>query len=121
MGIMWLGVHTCKWEGRKSDPRASIKYPAHGHTLWEPNPGESYSAVEVGNVGYIHEGKSHRLFNALLPAEHPSHQRFGVLEYHEPLKPNVSKHADSGILSPNDFHSAGVTVDAGGLDLFSSE
>ena len=57
-----------------------IKYPAFGHALWEPNPGRLYSPVEVGDVGFIREGKFHRVFNALLPADHPSHQRFGVPE-----------------------------------------
>ncbi|KAI0256133.1 hypothetical protein BJV78DRAFT_1278679 [Lactifluus subvellereus] len=98
----------------------AIKYPTYGHALWEPNPGV-YSAVEVGDVGFIREGKFHRLFNALLSAEHPSHQRFGVPEYHEPLRPNILEHVDSGILSPNDFHSAGVTVHAGGLDFSAPE
>ena len=54
-----------------------IKYPAFGHALWEPNPGRLYSPVEVGDVGFIREGKFHRLFNALLPADHPSHRRSG--------------------------------------------
>ena len=98
-----------------------IKYPAFGHALWEPNPARSYAPVEVGDVGYIREGKFHRLFNALLPADHPSHRRFGVPEYHEPLRPGVADHIDSGILSPNDFHSYGVTVASGGLDVFARE
>ncbi len=98
-----------------------IKYPAFGHALWEPNPGRLYSPVEVGDVGFIREGKFHRLFNALLPADHPSHQRFGVPEYYEPLRPSVADHIDSGTLSPNDFCSYGVTVASGGLDVFARE
>jgi hypothetical protein len=58
--------------------------PAYGHALWDPNPGNLYPAVEVGDVGYIREGTFHRLFNVLLPAKHPSHRR--VPEYHEQLK-----------------------------------
>ncbi|KAI0298043.1 hypothetical protein B0F90DRAFT_1735852 [Multifurca ochricompacta] len=88
----------------------AIKYPAYGHALWEPSPGELYCPVEVGDVGYIREGRFHRLFNALLPAKHQSHQTFGVPEYHEPLKPNTSKHIDSSTLRPNDFCSAGVVA-----------
>ncbi len=57
-----------------------IKYPAFGHALWEPNPGRLYSPVEVGDVGFIREGKFRRVFNALLPADHPSHYCKG-LEY----------------------------------------
>ena len=98
-----------------------IKYPAFGHALWEPNPGRLYPPVEVGDVGFIREGKFHRLFNTLLPANHPSHQRFGVPEYYEPLRPSVADHIDSGMLSPNDFCSYGVTVSSGGLDIFARE
>jgi hypothetical protein len=99
----------------------AIRYRAYGHALWEPNPGKLYPPVEVGDVGYIREGKFHRLFNALLPAEHPSHRTFGVPEYHEPLTLNVSEHLYSATLSPDNFHSAGVTVTAGALDAFATE
>ncbi|KAH8991261.1 hypothetical protein EDB92DRAFT_687617 [Lactarius akahatsu] len=98
-----------------------IKYPAFGHALWEPNPERLYSPVEVGDVGYIREGKFHRLFNALLPADHPSHQRFRVPEHYEPLRPSVADHIDGGTLSPTDFCSYGVTVASGGLDVFARE
>ncbi|KAH9031012.1 hypothetical protein EDB85DRAFT_1389381 [Lactarius pseudohatsudake] len=98
--------------------RLGIKYPALGHALWEPSPGELYPPVEVGDVGFIREGKFHRLFNALLDADHPS-QTFGVPEYHEPLQPSLvakaAKHIDIGTLSPADFCSQGVTV--GGVDV----
>jgi len=88
----------------------AVKYPAYGHALWEPNPGRLYSPVEVGDVGYVREGKFHRLFNALLPADHPSHRNFGVPEYHEPLTPNPSEHIDVGTFKPNHYCSHGVTV-----------
>ena len=29
----------------------AIRYPTHGHALWEPDPGGLYEAVEVGDVG----------------------------------------------------------------------
>ncbi|KAH9172418.1 hypothetical protein EDB89DRAFT_899937 [Lactarius sanguifluus] len=99
--------------------RLGIKYPALGHALWEPSPGELYPPVEVGDVGFIREGKFHRLFNALLDADHPS-QTFGVPEYHEPLRPSLATHIDSGTLSSTDFCSYGVTV-AGGVDVFARE
>ena len=86
-----------------------MKYPAYGHALWEPDPGNLYPAVKVGDVGYIREGKFRRLFNVLLPAEDESHEDFGVPEYHEPLTLNVKKHIEIGKLGPNDFCSAKVT------------
>lgn len=70
-----------------------------------PNP-----TVEVGNVGLIREGKSHRLFNAPLPVDHPSHRNFGVPEHHMPLNLNMAMHIDTGILSPNNSRSAEVMV-----------
>ncbi|KAH8993659.1 hypothetical protein EDB83DRAFT_2211367, partial [Lactarius deliciosus] len=60
----------------------------YGHALWDPDPGNLYPAVEVGDVGYIHEGKFHRLFNVLLPAEDESHADFGVPENYEQLELN---------------------------------
>ncbi len=87
----------------------AIKFPAYGHALWEPDPESLYPAVEVGDVGYIREGKFHRLFNVLLPAKHPSHGNFGVPEYHEQLTLNMENHINIGKLSPNNFCSAKVT------------
>lgn len=90
----------------------AIKYPVHGHALWEPNSGELHHAIEVGDVGYIRQGNFLRLFNVLLPANHPSHQKFGVPESHEPLKPGIVDHIDSSTLGPETFCSAGVTESA---------
>jgi hypothetical protein len=88
----------------------AIKHPAYGHALWEPNPGRLYSPVEVGDVGYVREGKFHRLFNALLAADHPSHRIFGVPECHVPLIPNPSEHIDIGTLKPSHCYSHGISV-----------
>ncbi len=98
----------------------AIKFPAYGHALWEPSPGRFYRAAQVGDVGYIREGKFQRLFNILLPAEDPSHKYFGVPEYHEPFRPNVPEHIDFGILRPNDFCSNGVTLESDGLAVFAN-
>ncbi|KAH9070983.1 hypothetical protein EDB83DRAFT_2673770 [Lactarius deliciosus] len=89
-------------------------YPAFGHALWEPNPGE-YPPVEVGDVGFVRQGKFLRLFNALYSEIHPSNQRFGVPEDHEQLQP-IPNHIDRGALNPNTFYSYGVSVVSGGLE-----
>ncbi|KAN0127578.1 hypothetical protein V8E53_014605 [Lactarius tabidus] len=86
-----------------------MRFPAFGHALWEPEPGDLYPAVKIGDVGYIREGKFHRLFNALLPAEDESHADFGVPEHHEPITLSVRKHINTGRLGPNNFCSAKVT------------
>src|SRR6266404_2805678 len=87
----------------------ALSYPVYGHALWEPDPGNLYPAVEIGDDGYICEGKFHRLFNVLLPANHPSHRNFGVPEYHEPLTLSIENHINIGKLSPHNFCSADVT------------
>ena len=85
------------------------KFSAFGHALWEPNPGNLFPAVEVGDVGFIREGKFHRLFNILLPAEDQSHEGFGVPEGYEQLTLNITNHINIGKLSPNNFCSAKVS------------
>jgi hypothetical protein len=94
-------------------------YPAFGHALWEPNPGE-YPPVEVGDVGFIREGQFHRLFNVLLPEDHESHERFGVPEGHEQLRPIVTNHINRGVLTPNTFYSSGVTILSGGFGVLAT-
>ena len=89
----------------------AIKYPAFGHALWEPEPRNPNRPVQVGDVGFIREGRFYRLFNALLPADDPSHER-GVPEYHEPLVPSLLDHIDRGSRCPNNYCSAGVSVAA---------
>lgn len=98
-----------------------LKYPAYGHALWEPSPGRLYSGVEVGDVGFIREGQFRRLFNALLPADHPSHTNFGVPESYEPLTtPGVAEHIDSLILNSHDFCSGGIMTTPPELEVFAA-
>ena len=66
--------------------------------------------MEIGDVGYIRQGKFRRLFNVLLPANHPSHQNFSVPEYHEPLTLNRRNHIDVGTLRPHNFFSISVSL-----------
>ena len=87
----------------------AVKLPAYGYALWEPDPGNLYpAAVEVGDVGYICQGRFRRLFNVFLSADHPSHRNYGVPEYHEQLTLNMENHIETSRLSPHNFCSAGV-------------
>ncbi|KAF8506004.1 hypothetical protein F5888DRAFT_494244 [Russula emetica] len=52
----------------------ATSYPTYGNALWEPDPGGQYNTVEVGDVGFIRRGYFQRLFNVLLPKDHPSHR-----------------------------------------------
>jgi hypothetical protein len=88
----------------------AIKYPSYGHALWRPSPKNPDRPVQIGDVGFISRGKFHRLFNALLPADDPSHD-LGVPEYHKPLVPSLSDHFDTDYLDRNNYCSAGVTVE----------
>ena len=86
-------------------------YPAFGHALWEPSLDGEHGPVKFGDVGYTRQGKFHRLFNALLPTDHPSHRGIPLPEYHEPLVPNVSDHIDTGILKPDHYCPVDVDVE----------
>jgi hypothetical protein len=88
----------------------AIKYPNCGYALWEPSPGGLYDAVEVGDVGFIREGCFHRLFNVLLPGDHPSHQNFGVPDCHQQLRLNAPNHVHKSIEGTDVFNSKHVTL-----------
>ncbi|KAI0295806.1 hypothetical protein BC826DRAFT_1007718 [Russula brevipes] len=88
----------------------AAKYPNCGYALWEPSPGGLYDAVEVGDVGFIREGCFHRLFNVLLPGDHPSHQNFGVPECHQQLHLNAPNHIHRSVEGTDVFNSKHVTL-----------
>jgi hypothetical protein len=89
----------------------AITHPSFGHALWDPAPEGEYGPVRVGDVGFVREGRFFRLFNALLPADDPSHNEIPLPEYHEPLIPNVRNHLYRGTpLRPDHYCSAGVNI-----------
>ena len=90
--------------------RLATTHPAFGHALWEPGPDGGYGPVRIGDVGYVSEGKFHRLFNALLPSDDASHEGISLPEYHEPLIPQIPDHFSRGVLKPNNYYSSGVDV-----------
>jgi hypothetical protein len=98
----------------------AITYPALGYALWEPSSGGEFGPVKIGDVGYMRQGKFHRLFNALLSADHPSHHGALLPDPHEPLVPSVSDHIDRGTLQSDHYCSVGVSVEAGPEDIHST-
>ena len=89
----------------------AISHPLCGHALWDPSPTNPNIRVQIGDVGFIRQGRFFRLFNTLLPADDPS-QELGVPEYHEPLIPGLSNHVETVFLGPRNYHSSGVKVEA---------
>jgi hypothetical protein len=85
----------------------AIKYPAYGHALWDPSPEGRYTAVDIGDVGFIRKGYFHRLFNILLPRDHPSHQN-GAPQQHEPLALRIRSPTNTATLQANNLRSNGV-------------
>ena len=81
----------------------------------ESGPSSQYPVVGVGDVGFIREGRFKRLFNVLLPADHPFHgERYDVPDGYEQLQLHPTM-IDCGTLKPNDFFSAGIKILSGGL------
>lgn len=57
-----------------------------GIALWDPNPRNGfYDKVSIGDVGYLHEGSFIRMFNVMLPWDHPSNRTLGNPKYYQPL------------------------------------
>jgi len=67
--------------------------------------------VEVGDVGFVRRGNFWPLFNALLPADDPSHAVFGVPENYEPLVPKMSDHVRRAFLPNGHYRSGGIGVE----------
>jgi hypothetical protein len=76
----------------------------HGHPLYEPE-----REVHVGDVGFFLEGAFCRLFNVLLPADHPAHQAIGLPPYFAPLE--ILRHhqdVNANYLGPQALHTQSV-------------
>jgi hypothetical protein len=99
----------------------AVKYPTLGHALWEPDPGGLYHAVEVGDVGLIRRGRFHRLFNALLPRDHPLNPvHYDGSNYPQQLQPKTPNHINRSRDYQKDFRSKSVIKEAYGPNIFAS-
>ncbi|KAF8262298.1 hypothetical protein EI94DRAFT_1808981 [Lactarius quietus] len=100
----------------------AIAHPALGHAMWEPGHAQHFPPTEVGDVGFIREGRFTRLFNALLPEDDPAQERWGVPEDHEPLHlPSRERHVDRGTLLPKNICSYGVVATPGRTEVIDTE
>jgi hypothetical protein len=73
-----------------SDPpftvyRDQLSARSHGLALWNPDPLNLYDKVSIGDVGYLYEGMFIRMFNVMLPWDHPSNELVGYPEAYNPL------------------------------------
>jgi hypothetical protein len=69
----------------------------YGYALWEPDPGRSNDHVSIGDVGYIRKGRFVRMFNVLLPWNHPRNGTHGgTLEPYDQLAmPFINTHTST--------------------------
>ncbi|KAI0298654.1 hypothetical protein B0F90DRAFT_681103 [Multifurca ochricompacta] len=89
---------------------ASLYY---GHALWEPNPAGLYDQVRIGDVGYVRQGHFLRMFNALLPANHPMQGGYGVPPDFVPLNMGEFGNIRTLHLPRGDHCSSAVVRDSG--------
>ena len=60
--------------------REQLTSKYHGVALWNPNPAANLydsARVSIGDVGYLCEGDFIRMFNVILPWNHPSNRKLG--------------------------------------------
>lgn len=104
----------------------AIRYPNHGHALWDPDPGGLYDSVAVGDVGFIRDGYFYRLFNALLLRDPPSdpsdpntHDDHGLV-YPPRLQPKTSQHIRKSRDSYKDFRSKNIVKESYGPNIYAA-
>lgn len=76
-----------------------------GYPLWFPESSEPAGEPQIGDVGYVSNGRFWRLFNVTVPRDHPWNT-FGVPEDYIPfIIPERQHHREDKYLSPNLLHS----------------
>ncbi|GJE91470.1 hypothetical protein PsYK624_076200 [Phanerochaete sordida] len=72
----------------------------YGLPLWRPEP-TKFGEVQLGDVGFVEDGRFYRLFNVTRPADDPLN-RFGVPEGFETLQINeeLHRHVEEQYLPP---------------------
>ena len=92
--------------------RDQLSAPSHGIALWNPNPPKKiYNNVSIGDVGYLQEGTFIRMFNVMLPWDHPSNKTFGNPESYESLNCGPSANILGGDFSRVEHYSRYVSAE----------
>lgn len=89
----------------------------HGHLLWSPEPSSVFGEVNLGDVGYLDEGRFCFLFNTMRAAEDPINKRGVPEEFQQfvPPDPNSIQYCPNKI-TQTELHSrsiSSVSVSAG--------
>jgi hypothetical protein len=82
----------------------------YGHALWSPDPALQYERVEIGDVGYVKDGYFVRMFNVLLPWDHPSNPRSCTPEQYTPLDIGLFSNTKKTRFAKGDYYSRHVNV-----------
>ena len=88
------------------------QYQYHGHALWRPDPSSSYGNIEIGDVGFFHEGAFKRLFNVIREDSTPSLP--GNLERMRDYNASLEDTQESYIAAETTMASQKVTVSRAG-------
>jgi hypothetical protein len=92
--------------------RDQLSALSRGVALWDPTPAkEFYDKVSIGDVGYLHEGTFIRMFNVMLPWDHPSNNKLGVPEFYEPLDGGPSAKILKRQFDKLDYYSRSVSAE----------
>jgi hypothetical protein len=74
------------------DPPRNPNPPGNPDPPGDPSPPgnpnltkKMYDNVSIGDVGYLQEGTFMRMFNVMLPRDHPSNKTLGEPEFYESL------------------------------------
>jgi hypothetical protein len=96
---------------------------SHGLALWKPDPPRRnprrnpnltekiYENVSIGDVGYLHEGTFIRMFNVMLPWDHPMNRTLGDPEPYEPLDCGPFDNSFRGLFDRVDHYSRYVSAE----------
>ncbi|KAI0285688.1 hypothetical protein BC826DRAFT_113392 [Russula brevipes] len=83
-----------------------------GLALWDPAPNPSINdRVSIGDVGFVSEGAFLRMFNVILPHDHPSNKKIGEPDRYDPLDLGPFFNSRESTLKKPDYLSRHVSTE----------
>ena len=92
--------------------REQLTSQYHGVALWNPNPAANLFdsvRVSIGDVGNLSKGEFIRMFNVILPWNHPLNRKFGELDPFGSLEQDNSVNVRRSELHQVEYHSPQVS------------